>query len=268
MADRGVYRGIYSSLPDDPEFQQLSSDARLVLYTCRLCRAAGPAAIFRYYPELLMIQTGLTSKALARAFEGLERGGWIMREGVVLWVKNGLRYDPSIRLADTKHRKSVERAVFSLPKLQIVLTFCDYYGITRPFQGPTEGSTGKNAIVLREGEGTRTREGEGTRTPPPGFERLWIVNPRKVGKEAAEGAYRKLAPDTALQATLVGALAAQQTWSDRQGRFFPHLATWLNGRRWEDEPPAAAMLTDKTAGNLDVAKRFVERMNGGRPDDP
>jgi hypothetical protein len=41
-------------------------------------------------------------------------------------------------LADVKHRKAVERAISELPKLEIVLRFCDYYQITRPFEGPSK----------------------------------------------------------------------------------------------------------------------------------
>ncbi len=155
MSDRGVYRGIYSALPDDPDFQHLSPNARLALLVVRLCKSAGPASIFRYYPELVMAQTGLTRKALDGALEELEQGEWIEREGPVLWIRNGLRYDPYMRLADQKHRKSVERAIAELPKLEIVLKFCEYYQIVRPFEGSSKTLLEKNELPLRG----RGREG-------------------------------------------------------------------------------------------------------------
>ena len=135
---RGTYRGVYSSLFEDPDYQVLSPEARLCLLTARQCRQAGPAAIFVCYPAVLASQTGLTNDKVDAALSELETAGWIVREGLVLWVKNGLRYDPSMRLADKKHRRAVERAVSELPKLKIVLTFCDYYGITRPFEAPSK----------------------------------------------------------------------------------------------------------------------------------
>ncbi len=138
MSGRGVYRSIFSALFDDPDFQRLSAQARHTLLTLRLCSAAGPAAIFRYYPELLCHQTGYSAKTLEAALQELEREGWIIREGVVLWIRNGFRDDPTIRLADPKHRKSVEPAVAALPKLNIALTFCDYYRVARPFEGPSD----------------------------------------------------------------------------------------------------------------------------------
>lgn len=133
MKDRGVYRGLYSALPDDPDFQRLSPQARLVLYTLRVCKQAGPGVIFRYYPELLMAQTGLRYQAVETALQELERGVWIMREGVVVWVRNGLRYDPYMNLGNEKQRKGVLRSIEELPRLPIVLKFCDYYGLQHPF---------------------------------------------------------------------------------------------------------------------------------------
>jgi hypothetical protein len=134
---RGLYRGVYSSLPDDPDFQRLTPHARLVFLVARVCSQAGPAAIFRYYPELLMVQTGLRGAVLETSLQELERENWIYREGPILWIRNGLRHDPTMRLSDRKHRKAVERAVECLPRLSIVLRFCDYYGIARPFEAPS-----------------------------------------------------------------------------------------------------------------------------------
>jgi len=139
VGDRGVYRGLFAALFDDPDFQRLPSAARLVLLTVRLCHQAGLASIYRYYAEVLARQTGLPLKALEQALRELEEAGWIARDEVVLWVRNGLRYDPHVRLSDPKHRKAVEKTIAALPKRAIVLKFCDYYAITRPFDGPAMG---------------------------------------------------------------------------------------------------------------------------------
>lgn len=136
MSRRGTYRGIYSSLPDDPEFQALSPHARLVFYSLRCCAQAGPACIFRYYLDVVSAQSGLSGKETRRALSELQAAGWIAIEEPVLWIRNGLRYDPSVSLADPKHRKAIVRALEALPHLEIVLTFCDYYDFVRPFTRP------------------------------------------------------------------------------------------------------------------------------------
>jgi hypothetical protein len=135
MSQRGTYRGIFSAMVDDPDFQALSPQARHVFLTLRVSPQLGPAGIFRYYPA---VQTGLDGDELAKALTELEAHFWVVREGPILWLRNALLHDPSIRLSDMKHRKTVEKWVAGLPKLGIVLTFCEYYKITRPFEGPTK----------------------------------------------------------------------------------------------------------------------------------
>lgn len=70
---------------------------------------------------------------------------------------------------------------------------------------------------------------------------FYAAYPRKAGKSKALQAWLKLAPDAALQATLLGALAAQRPHLDTRenGKFIPHASSWLNQARWEDEIPGA-----------------------------
>lgn len=76
---------------------------------------------------------------------------------------------------------------------------------------------------------------------PAGFEDFWSAYPRKVSKPQAQKAWRKLNPDTqALSAILAGLERDRRSdqWLRDGGQFIPHPATWLNGRRWEDETAA------------------------------
>jgi len=73
------------------------------------------------------------------------------------------------------------------------------------------------------------------------FEKFWFAYPRHEGKQQARKAFDKLRVDDALLGVMVNAITQQkrsQQWSDP--RFIPYPATWLNGRRWEDEPVQAA----------------------------
>lgn len=70
------------------------------------------------------------------------------------------------------------------------------------------------------------------------FDRFWRAYPKKKGKESARRAWRKLAPDMALCRVMAKALDRQRQsgdWQREGGQFIPYPATWLNGRRWEDE---------------------------------
>ena len=70
-----------------------------------------------------------------------------------------------------------------------------------------------------------------------GFDLFWSVYPRKIGKGAAELAWKKIRPDDTLQGRIVDAVKAQcksEQWKRDGGQFIPHPATWLNGKRWDD----------------------------------
>lgn len=139
MAPRGVYRSVYSVLFDDPDYQALKVPARLLLLTLRQCSDAGPAAIFRYYPEKLSAQTGLALKAIGQALEELQAGQWIAYRYPVVWVRNALRYDPTLSLSNSNHLEHVRRWLLGLPKSPVVVSFCDYYKIVYPFEGDSNG---------------------------------------------------------------------------------------------------------------------------------
>ena len=169
---RGLFRGVYSSLFDDPDYQQLSPNGRLVFLTARQCAQAGPAAIFRYYVPVLAQQTGLSARQVKAAIKELVRAEWCLADDAVFWVRNGLRHDPHLRLSDPKHRKAVERSVEALPHSPLVLTFCDYYEIARPFDAPSKGlpraieDLGEKSPPRREKEEGEGVESTSSPTPP------------------------------------------------------------------------------------------------------
>lgn len=86
-----------------------------------------------------------------------------------------------------------------------------------------------------------------------GFEAFWEAYPRKTAKADALKAWSKLSPDEPLRAVILAAVQAQSLsdeWTRDGGRFVPHGATWLNGRRWEDEASAAPAGDDLLRGAL------------------
>ena len=100
---------MFSALFDDPDYQCLTKDCRLLLVTLRQCKDAGPAGIFRYYVPTLSAQTGCSVKQIETALRLLAAGRWIDYDPAVVWVRNGLRYEPSMTLANPLHRKAIEK---------------------------------------------------------------------------------------------------------------------------------------------------------------
>lgn len=101
------------------------------------------------------------------------------------------------------------------------------------------------------------------RPPADGFDEFWTLYPRHEGKAAARKAWRKLCPLPPLEAirTALEWQRCSTHWLERGGQFIPHPATYLNGRRWEDEPPSAARAAfgwnPRTAGNAAAAAQWL-----------
>ena len=70
------------------------------------------------------------------------------------------------------------------------------------------------------------------------FLKFWKIYPNKAARQKAWKAFQSLSPDADLQVVLLAAVEAQKKtdkWLKEKGEFIPHAATWLNGKRWEDE---------------------------------
>lgn len=75
------------------------------------------------------------------------------------------------------------------------------------------------------------------------FETFWKLYPRKTAKDNARKAFAKINPDAGLLAQILESLAKHctcQSWLKDDGQFIPHAATWLNGKRWNDEVKPSA----------------------------
>lgn len=92
------------------------------------------------------------------------------------------------------------------------------------------------------------------------FEMFWKAYPKKVGKGAAEKAFAKAKPDDALTEKMLSAVEAAKRssqWRKDGGQYIPNPATWLNQKRWEDELPEEAQITQPT-----LAERGLENWDG------
>ena len=90
------------------------------------------------------------------------------------------------------------------------------------------------------------------------FDTFWTAYPRHTNKKAAQQAFQKINPDADLLNIMLQSVAAwklSQQWTKDGGQYIPHAATWLNGRRWEDEVPKAAAFTGKQVS----AQQYTQR---------
>lgn len=125
------------------------------------------------------------------------------------------------------------------------------------FQNPSEGmgsdqvANGKEIAAKTNGKGQMADGAVPTTaltlvpSPPTWigrFDEFWAAYPRRVGKEDARKKYQRLNPDATLHTQVLAAIDRHKRlpqWLKDNGEYIPHPTTWLNKRRWEDEPATA-----------------------------
>lgn len=128
-----------------------------------------------------------------------------------------------------------------------------------PVRDESDTSTGL-ASSGEEGRGGEAGEGASSalaliETPIPvsTFADFWALYPRKVSKAEAENAWTRATKRTPADAIVEGLRRQLPGFQSKEAEFIPHAATWLNRRRWEDEPDRAAPLGRNTAVLLNLA---------------
>jgi len=88
------------------------------------------------------------------------------------------------------------------------------------------------------------------------FNIFWETWPKKVAKETAFKAFKSLSPDEAMLGMMLVAVKKQlssEQWS-RDKQFIPNPATWIRGKRWEDEVGD----TKPNLEDLKAQKQFID----------
>lgn len=178
--------------------------------------------------EAIDCMLGADDGTAARIIEAMDERGLIDGGRIANWHKRQPK-------REREHDSSTDR----------VRAFRDRQRHETPETDGRDDETPCNATKRQETPREEKRREVNPPTPrkrgddvPAGFDEFWSAYPRKVSKPQALKAWRKLSPDTqALQAILAGIERDRRSeqWLRDGGQFIPHPATWLNGRRWEDE---------------------------------
>ena len=98
------------------------------------------------------------------------------------------------------------------------------------------------------------------------FKKFWNEYPRKASKTKAFEAFKRLKPTTELLTTMLEALNVQKQsdqWAKEAGKFIPLPTTWLNQKRWLDEPSA---YPKATTSSQQAGYRQVNQHHEGVPE--
>jgi hypothetical protein len=91
------------------------------------------------------------------------------------------------------------------------------------------------------------------------FARVWSVYPQAVERPKARAMFARQKPTAQLVDAMLEAITQQQHGEQWQKGYIPKLATWLEGRRWEDRIEHRPTMNPRTAATLGAAQRFAER---------
>jgi hypothetical protein len=100
---------------------------------------------------------------------------------------------------------------------------------------------------------------------PPGFLRLWQIDPRGSARADAIREFVKISPEGDLLDLMVRRFAQDISGWIAEGRErdkMPHLRTWLHGRRWEDDVrvgPMAPAMSKRDRQNANAAREALQR---------
>ncbi|MBN2243399.1 MAG: hypothetical protein JW793_11990 [Acidobacteria bacterium] len=115
---------------------------------------------------------------------------------------------------------------------------------------PLSGHSASASVLCSSVSSSSKRKNKKQKSGYPfGFEQFWNVYPNKTAKVKAVEAWRRIdpQPDQALVDSMLAALEWQrqsEAWLKEGGKYIPHPATWLNGKRWDDECKGAVSKPD------------------------
>jgi uncharacterized protein YdaU (DUF1376 family) len=97
---------------------------------------------------------------------------------------------------------------------------------------------------------------------PVGFEEFYAAYPKKQGREAAAKAFAKVVTPLAVLLDALSWQCETEGWTKDNGKFIPMAATWLHGKRWEDQRPVIAPEPRRHDSAEQTARMLDEQMKG------
>jgi hypothetical protein len=105
----------------------------------------------------------------------------------------------------------------------------------RQHHGNTEETLGMNGARSVELGARSVERGKDTPSEADGFREFWQTYPKKTHKAEAMKAWRKLHPPLERVLEVIALWKPSRDWTEDGGKYIPNPASWLNGRRWEDD---------------------------------
>lgn len=95
------------------------------------------------------------------------------------------------------------------------------------------------------------------------FDSFWKAYPKKIGKGAAEKSFKKIKPTESLLRVMISAIEnfkESENWKEKNGKYIPNPATWLNQKRWEDEVPEESKISKMNPAQQAVIEAMENKL--------
>lgn len=188
-------------------------------------------------------------KAFREAFaevqrEGLAEADWTAR---VVWIRGAIKYNapesPNVVKSWGPQWDEVPECAVKSKAYQHFKGFIEGFGegFAKAFLKACPEPSRKT-IANQEQEQEQEQE-QDPPIPPAGgysveFLEFWLLYPKKTGKGAAWKSWRNEKPYLPNVRQALSWQCTSTDWTKEGGKFVPNPATYVNQRRWEDEPTA------------------------------
>lgn len=279
-----MYRTIDAAFWTDPECRRLSTTARhLFLYL--ITNPHSHVAGLYYIPRpTIEHETGIRGHALDEALVALAQGyptkflAAYDPENEIVFIRRmfyrqggkGDRLESAAgsQLITFRHSPMAERFAECYPHIAKRVKYT--HSIGYPSVVPScvqeqEQEQEQNSPLPPRGGVVQSRRNGKPESEPEGFSEFFAAYPRHVARAAAAKAWCSLAPGPDLRGMIMAAVPVYAAAvRDREPDKIAHPSTWLNGRRWEDEPPKPKAQTLKPLhpnqrAQLDAVRAESER---------
>ncbi len=239
------YRKVDPRIWNDRKFNALSVNGKLAfLFLLTHPHMTALGAMRATIPGLVAELDGVGEKAFREAFDkGMAKCD---EKACFLWLPRFLKYNPpespNVVVAWSKALDLLPECPLKSELIQQVKGYAE--GLSEGFRKALPKDFAKSMpIQEQEQEQEQDKHTSTTVGGLNGYQKLfdekfWPAYPKKVGKQEAFKAFRKIKAPASKIDQIVAAIETQkqsEQWTKERGAYIPNPKTWIDQGRWEDE---------------------------------
>lgn len=178
------------------------------------------------------IMTGLPEDVVESGMKSLFDEGVFTQKGTTLFMPNFLDAQETPKSDRQRQRESREKRRLSQNVTDESQNVTNCHDVT-------DGVTRGHEVSLYPMPSCALPSNTNTPKPPNGgdvtFDVFWKHYPKKVGKQAALKAWKRMKPGLQKCVDAIALQKQSDQWRKDGGQYIPNPATWINQGRWDDE---------------------------------